>query len=92
MEKQVADVARAVRWVWDHADQLGVDRGKIHLLGHSAGAHLAMLAAADPAVLGRVGLSPAAVGGVCGLSGPYSVELMLREMSPVRTGPLAVAV
>jgi acetyl esterase len=36
------DVAAVVAWVRDHADEIGVDRGKIFLMGHSAGgAHAA---------------------------------------------------
>jgi acetyl esterase/lipase len=39
------DVNHAVRWVKDHADLYGVDPGRVALLGHSAGGHLALLAA-----------------------------------------------
>ncbi|HZP43782.1 MAG TPA: alpha/beta hydrolase [Candidatus Binatia bacterium] len=38
------DVRRGLRWVRAHADDLGVDAGRIALLGLSAGAHLALLA------------------------------------------------
>ena len=42
------DVTAAVRWVRDHADDLGVDPGFVVLTGGSAGGHLAALAALDP--------------------------------------------
>jgi acetyl esterase/lipase len=38
------DVRRGLRWVRVHAEELGIDPGRIVLLGLSAGAHLAMLA------------------------------------------------
>lgn len=44
-----ADLARAVRWVHDHAPRLGIDRRRIFIVGHSAGAHLACLLATDGA-------------------------------------------
>ena len=44
------DVARAVRFVHDRADELGVDPMRIFLCGHSAGAHLSALVALDPQV------------------------------------------
>jgi acetyl esterase/lipase len=42
---QMHDVNGAVRWTRAHADELGVDLDKIVLQGHSAGAHLALMAA-----------------------------------------------
>ncbi len=42
---QLADVKTAIRWTLGHADQLGIDPGKLVLQGHSAGAQLALLAA-----------------------------------------------
>ncbi|MGE4070649.1 MAG: alpha/beta hydrolase [Lysobacterales bacterium] len=39
------DVYDSIRWVWDHAPELGVDRSRIALGGESAGAHLAAAAA-----------------------------------------------
>jgi acetyl esterase/lipase len=42
---QLADVKSAIRWTLSHADELGIDPGKLVLQGHSAGAHLALIAA-----------------------------------------------
>jgi acetyl esterase/lipase len=52
---QLADVKTAIRWTLRNADQLGVDRDKVVLQGHSAGAHLALMAAGT---CGRGDLDP----------------------------------
>src|SRR3990172_10086247 len=44
----VADVKCAVKWVRAHAQELGVDPDRIGAYGHSAGAHLVMMAALVP--------------------------------------------
>ncbi len=41
---QLIDVQTALKFIWDHAAEYGVDLGRVALLGRSAGAHLAMLA------------------------------------------------
>lgn len=45
---QIHDVKRAIRWVRAQADRLEFDPDKIVLQGHSAGAHLVLLAAGTP--------------------------------------------
>ncbi|MCU0757469.1 MAG: alpha/beta hydrolase [Xanthomonadales bacterium] len=44
----------------------------LFLLGHSAGAHIAVLLATDARHLARVGLRPQQLAGVVGLAGPYN--------------------
>ena len=65
----VSDVAAALRWVHDHAEEFGGDPKKIVLMGHSAGCHLATLAALDPRYLAEVKLKPSDVRGVVAWSG-----------------------
>jgi len=42
---QLVDVKTAIRWTLSHADELRIDPKKLVLQGHSAGAHLALMAA-----------------------------------------------
>ena len=65
----VSDVAAAVRWVSDHAAEIGASPRKIIVMGHSAGCHLATLLALDPRYLAAVGLRPVDLGGVVAWSG-----------------------
>ncbi|MEQ9618996.1 MAG: alpha/beta hydrolase [Deltaproteobacteria bacterium] len=46
----VFDIKAAIRWIKIHAEELGVDPGRIILAGESAGAHLAALAAVTTGV------------------------------------------
>jgi acetyl esterase/lipase len=66
---QVDDVAAAVRWVRDHADEGGWAPDRIVLMGHSAGCHLVTLVGLDPRPLAKVGLEPADLDGVVAWSG-----------------------
>ena len=68
----VEDAARAVRWVHDSIGRFGGDPSRIFVVGHSAGAHTAMLLALDPRYLRAAGVPPAAVRGYAGLSGPVA--------------------
>src|SRR5262245_32985808 len=65
----VSDVAAAVRWVRDHAADLGAAPDRLILMGHSAGCHLVTLAALDPRHLAREKLTPKDLRGVVAWSG-----------------------
>lgn len=67
----VADIASAIRWVRDHAEEIGADPAKIVIMGHSAGCHLATLVALDPSHLTKVSLKPADLAGVVAWSGGF---------------------
>lgn len=49
------DCARALAWLHDNIAQYGGDRDQLHLMGHSAGAHLAALVATNDRFLKRAG-------------------------------------
>jgi acetyl esterase/lipase len=71
----VQDGALAVRWVHDHADQIGGDPKHVYLMGHSAGAHIAAMLTLDGKYLKAVGLDRSAIAGTAGLAGPYDFRL-----------------
>jgi acetyl esterase/lipase len=60
IDDQIGDIRAAVEWVRNHITQYGGDPSGIHLIGHSAGGHLAaMIGAEFPAgVRSVVALSP----------------------------------
>jgi acetyl esterase/lipase len=77
---QMTDVARAVAWVQQHAAARGGDPRRLFLMGHSAGAQLALRLAADPRWLTDVGGDPHGICGVVAVSGAgYDMEDRLTE-------------
>lgn len=62
----IADGAQAARWT---ADRVGAD--KVFVMGHSAGAHIALMLAANTPYLGAAGVDRTTLGGAIGLAGPY---------------------
>jgi arylformamidase len=54
---QADDVARALAYVQSHASAWGGDAARVLLMGHSSGAHLVALLAADPGAASRLGAS-----------------------------------
>jgi acetyl esterase/lipase len=56
--QQARDVARALAEAQRQAASWGADAGRFVLMGHSAGAHLVALLAADPALVQREGARP----------------------------------
>jgi len=68
----VVDGARAVAWVRASASRFGIAPDRIYLMGHSAGAHIAMLLALDRRYLKAFGVPHESIRGAIGLAGPYS--------------------
>lgn len=91
----VEQCKNAMRWLSGHAGELGFDRDRVVLSGHSAGGHLsAMMAACDPTELAGFRASA-----IVPLSGVFALEPLLltsvnhdvrmtpaeaRDMSPAR--------
>ena len=65
--ENVADVAKAIDWVYRNISQYGGDPNKIFIMGHSAGAHLVSLVATDPTYLEKCGRTLKDVKGVISL-------------------------
>jgi arylformamidase len=80
VEQQAADVASAVAHLLKNAGTLGVDKSRVVLMGHSAGAHLAALVGTDPQYLRREGLSLNALSGVIPIDGAgYDVPAQMVD-------------
>lgn len=80
VEQQAADVASALAAVLAKADALGIDRTRVVLMGHSAGAHLVALVGTDERYLRGVGLSFADVDGVIPNDGAaYDVPAQMQD-------------
>jgi acetyl esterase/lipase len=56
VKEMAGDVAKAVRWVHEHAREYGGDPQSVFVMGHSAGAHLAALVCTDDRYLKAEGL------------------------------------
>lgn len=67
----IDDCAVAIRWTHDHIAAHGGDPRRIALVGHSAGAYNAAMAALDPHYLAAVGLGRRTLRAAALLSGPY---------------------
>jgi acetyl esterase/lipase len=66
------DAASAVAWAHAHAREWGGDPQRLFVIGHSAGAQIAVLLALDQQYLQQVGGDSGWLRGIVGLSGPYN--------------------
>jgi acetyl esterase/lipase len=66
------DGAHAFAWVHAHVQAYGGDPARIFVAGHSAGAYIAVMLAADPAYLKKAGADAGWIRGVIGIAGPYN--------------------
>ncbi|WP_018075641.1 alpha/beta hydrolase family protein [Novosphingobium nitrogenifigens] len=84
VEDQASDVAHAIARLLAEAERLHIDRRRVILMGHSAGAHLVALVGTDPRWLDATGLSFAALRGVVAIDGAaYDVPEQLRAGAPL---------
>lgn len=80
VEQQASDVAQALRALLDRAATLGIDRQRVVLMGHSAGAHLVALVGTDERYLRGAGLSFRDLAGVIPIDGAaYDVPRQIAE-------------
>ncbi len=68
----VDDAALALAWTKENIEQYNGDKDQVFMVGHSAGAHTALMIASDARFLSAVGLDQSAIRGVAGIAGPYS--------------------
>jgi acetyl esterase/lipase len=84
VEQQAADVAASLAYLLKRADELGIDRSRVVLTGHSAGAHLVALVGTDERYLKAAGLSFADIDGVMPNDGAaYDVATQFAQAGPM---------
>jgi arylformamidase len=97
IETILAQCRRALLWLWRNAYELGADRDRIFVAGHSAGGHLATMSLITDWT--AAGALPAdLVKGACSVSGVYDLEpirvsyqnpiLKLDRVAAVRLSPI----
>ncbi len=92
VEQQAADVAAAIAWLRAHAAEQGIDPGRIVVMGHSAGAHLAALVASDPSFLVAAKVPFAALKGAVLLDGAgYDVPAQMTSPRNIVGGMYSAA-
>ena len=69
VEQQAADVASALKALLDRAGELHIDKRRVVIMGHSAGAHLVALVGTDESYLKGAGLNFATLAGVVPIDG-----------------------
>lgn len=80
VEQQASDVAQALAYLLARADKVGIDRSKVVITGHSAGAHLVALVGTDEQYLRKAGLSFADIDGVMPNDGAaYDVPRQMEQ-------------
>ena len=84
--KQMAeDVAKAIRWVHDHAKDFGGDPDTMIVMGHSAGAQLAALVCTDDRYLKAEGLPLSIIKGCVPVDGDtYDVPMQIDTVKGKR--------
>ena len=83
----IQDVAKAVAWVHNHIAEHGGDPAQISIMGHSAGAHLTALVAADDRWLKAEGKSLAILKRAVLLdTAAYDIPRFIKEFASDRQG------
>jgi acetyl esterase/lipase len=86
---QVEDCLMALAWVWRNIAGLGGDPDRIHVGGHSAGAHIAALIALRPEMRAKAGLPPGVVKSCFPYNGVYDLRDLRIYGQPASAGPNA---
>lgn len=68
----MTDAANALAWSFEHASEYGGDPDELFVMGHSAGAHLALMLAANAQWMAPHHIKPTRIAGAVGLAGPYN--------------------
>ncbi len=80
----IDDGAVAVSWTHQHIAEYGGDPGNIFVMGHSAGAYIAVMLAVNPEYLAHAGMNRSDLAGAIGLAGPYNfLPITWPELKPI---------
>lgn len=90
------DGAKAVRWVHEHIQEYGGSPNNVFLVGHSAGAHIAVLLMTDSQYLTAEGAKRGWIKGTVGIAGPYDflpftdpkVKALFGKVDAYKTQPI----
>jgi len=86
VKEMTGDIAKAIRWVHDHAKDYGGDPQSIFVMGHSSGAHLAALVCTDDRYLKVEGLPLSIIKGCVPVDvSVYDIPKRLKEGGSVAT-------
>lgn len=75
----IEDAAAAVAWVFKNIEDLGGDKSKIFVSGHSAGGYLALMVGLDKKYLATHNLDPDSIAGLIPLSGQVITHFNIRD-------------
>lgn len=75
----IEDGAQAVAWVREEIGRFGGDPGRIALMGHSAGAHIAALLTLDRRYLDQAGVPEETIQGLISVAGPLDFLPIQQE-------------
>ncbi len=82
----VEDTASSIAWVHANIGKYQGDAGQLFIMGHSAGAHIVMMAALDKQWLAAEGLDPSIIKGAVGLAGGYDFLPLTTDSSKIALG------
>jgi arylformamidase len=85
VKEMTGDIAKAIRWVHDHAKDFGGDPNTMFVMGHSAGAHLAALVCTNDSYLKAEKLSLSNIKGCVPVdTAAYDVPKQIEGVGAVR--------
>lgn len=85
VKEMTGDIAKAIRWVRDHAKEYGGSPDSIFVAGHSAGAHLSALVCTDEGYLKAEGVALSAIKGCIPVdTAVYDIPRQLESAGPLR--------
>jgi len=92
VKEMTADIAKAIRWVHDHAKDYGGSPDTIFVAGHSAGAHLSALVCTDERYLRTEGLSLSNIRGCIPVdTAVYDIPKQVKNRGPLMSGVYTAA-